>query len=99
MNGVSRVYGDAGYEACDDGGVSGDGCSDDCTEITDGYECLKWGEACTLKCGNGHVEGFLTPEVDAFGNEVYATILSTDAVTGVITYDTSSTKSLIFEYE
>lgn len=51
----------SGYEACDDGGKSGDGCADDCKSITDGYECLEWGAACTPKCGNGHVEGFMTP--------------------------------------
>ena len=83
-NGVTRQPGDAGYEACDDGGSPGDGCADDCSEITDGYECLKWGEPCTLKCGNGHVEGFLTPEVDSDGN---------------IVYDINGDEVLIFEYE
>ena len=41
--------------------------------VEDGYECLKWGEQCTKKCGNGHVEGFLTPKVDSDGNIVQTT--------------------------
>lgn len=89
-----------GFEACDDGGISGDGCADDCSAVTDGYECLKWGDVCTPKCGNGHIEGFLTPTRDSFGNAIYNTILSTDPDTGVITYDTSSgITAWEFEYE
>ena len=50
--------GDTGYEACDDGNnTDNDGCAGDCSAIDDGYECLKWGEPCKWKCGNGHVEG------------------------------------------
>ena len=70
-NGVYRQSGDDGYEACDDGNNDdGDGCSGDCSTIEDGYECLKWGEPCTPKCGNGHVEGYITPQVDSDGNEL-----------------------------
>ena len=59
------------FETCDDGNNDDDdGCSGDCQTITDGWECLEWGAPCTLKCGNGHIEGFLTPEVDADGNKV-----------------------------
>lgn len=95
---MSRQQGDTGYEACDDGGVAGDGCADDCSAITDGYECLEWGEPCTLKCGNGHVEGFRTPQVDSRGVIVYDVILSTD-VDGFHTYDTTSNIQYVFEYE
>ena len=51
----------SGYEACDDGGDANDGCATDCKSIKDGYECLEWGKVCTPMCGNGHVEGFMTP--------------------------------------
>lgn len=62
-------------EVCDDGNnVDGDGCSADCQTVEDGYECLKWGEQCTKKCGNGHVEGFLTPDVDADGNIIEVSV-------------------------
>ena len=99
-DGVSRVSGDTGYEACDEGVENkSDGCSTDCSTITDGWECLEWGASCTEKCGNGHVEGFLTPTVDAWGQITYTTITSTDATTGQPTYDTSSTVVTHFEYE
>jgi len=87
-----------GLEVCDDGNLSGDGCADDCLSITDGYECLKWGEACTLKCGNGHVEGAIEQVTDSDGILVFATILSTDSA-GVNTYDTSSAPTYVFVHE
>ncbi len=47
-------------ELCDDGGVEdGDGCSEDCAVVEDGFVCLVPGEACidAQVCGNGLLEG------------------------------------------
>lgn len=61
LHAANQRNGTLGFEVCDDGGNADDGCATDCKSIKEGYECLKWGEVCTPKCGNGHVEGFLTP--------------------------------------
>lgn len=41
----------------------------------------------------------MTPKTDAFNNIIYDVILSTDPITGVITYDETSTMQWEFEYE
>lgn len=88
MHEPNQRNGNESYETCDDGGDDSDpaglACSADCQTIEEGWECLEWGAPCTLKCGNGHVEGFLTPEVDTDGNKVD---------------DGSGNDVLIFEYE
>lgn len=74
--------GTLGFEVCDDAGAPDPGCAADCKSITDGYECLRWGAPCTLKCGNGHVEGERKEILDAvtgLGTGVYKFVYELDA--------------------